>query len=470
VTVSGLTLDGAAKDNYSLTQPTTTASILGATATVTGVLANNKVYDGNTTATLDLSGATLVGVLPGDDVTLETSGASAAFAAENVGAGKEVTITGLTLSGADAGKYLLIQPTATANITARGLTVTANASNKTYDGATAATVTFATNALAGDVVTVSYASANFDTKNVGVNKTVTVTGISIGGAGAGNYTLLNASAIDTANITAKGVTVTAVNKTKITGQPDPVFTYVATGFIGAETFVTAPTCGVSVAHSAVGTYDITCYGANPGPNYVISAYVKGTLTVTPVPIQTLTVRSAASADGWILESTETSAVGGTKDNTATTFQIGDNASDKQYRSIISFNTASLPDNATIKSVTLKIRKQNLAGTDPFTTHDKLMAEIVKPFFGTTVGLALSDFQAAANKVAGLFGAPVNNWYSVTVGATSYQYVNLTGTTQFRLRFQKDDNDNGIADFVRFFSGNYATASSRPTLIIEYTVP
>jgi len=45
------------------------------------------------------------------------------------------------------------------------------------------------------------------------------------------------------------------------------------------------------------------------------------------------------------------------------------------------------------------------------------------------------------------------------------YINLSGTTQFRLRFATDDNnDNNIADYVRFLSGNYATASARPALI------
>ena len=42
--------------------------------------------------------------------------------------------------------------------------------------------------LAGDVFTDSYTSAAFSDKNVGMDKTVTVTGISLSGADAGNYT------------------------------------------------------------------------------------------------------------------------------------------------------------------------------------------------------------------------------------------------------------------------------------------
>jgi hypothetical protein len=470
VTVSGLTLDGTAKNNYSLFQPTTTASILGATASVTGIVANNKVYDGTITASLDYSGATLVGIVPGDDVTLDTSGAVAEFDDANVGTGKTVTISGLALSGDDAGKYLLTQPPASsADISPRDLTVTAVASDKPYDGTTAATVTLSTNALAGDEVTTSFTDANFDTAEVSVAKTVTVEGITIAGADAGNYNLLNTSATDTADITAAGVTVTAQNKTKFVGQADPVFTYVATGFVGTDTFVTEPVCGVTDPHDVAGTYTITCTGGDAGTNYTIVSYVDGTLTVQAV--LKLTLRSIAAKDGWTLESTETSGKGGSFNSTATTFNIGDETLDRQYRVILSFNTAGLPDNATIKSVTLKIRKQGLVGTNPFTTHGSLLAEIRKPYFGTSAGLLASDFQAAASKTAGLFGiTPVSNWYSVIIRTASFPYINLTGTTQFRLRFQKDDNDDFGADYMKFFSGNYATVSARPTLIIEYTVP
>jgi|GEM_PF-6669773 len=36
-------------------------------------------------------------------------------------------------------------------------------------------------------------------------------------------------------------------------------------------------------------------------------------------------------------------------------------------------------------------------------------------------------------------------------------------------FQPGSNDNG-ADYMKFFSGNYATVTARPTLIIEYYLP
>ena len=79
--------------------------------TVTGIAAQNKVYDGTDTA--ELTGGTLNGVAEGDNVQLDLSGAKAAFESKDVGTDRRVTIHGvLKLKGADAGKYELTQPAA----------------------------------------------------------------------------------------------------------------------------------------------------------------------------------------------------------------------------------------------------------------------------------------------------------------------------------------------------------------------
>ncbi|MEK6753498.1 MAG: hypothetical protein AABZ00_14670, partial [Chloroflexota bacterium] len=188
--------------------------------------------------------------------------------------------------------------------------------------------------------------------------------------------------------------------------------------------------------------------------------------------ETATFRSAAVNDGWILESAENSNAGGTVNSTATTFNLGDGITNKQYRAILQFNTASLPDNAVIAKVTLKIRKQGLVGSDPFTILGGLRADMRKPFFGADAGLYANDFEATAGKTsAATFSAtPASNWYSALLNAAGRGYVNKTGTTQFRLRFATDDNNDNSADYMKFFSGNYATASFRPTLVIEYYIP
>src|SRR5574343_447781 len=118
--------------------------ITKANLTVSGLAAQNNVYDGNTNATLSGT-ATLAGVIGSDAVSLSGSApTTGAFADKNAGSAKSVSasLTGLSLSGSDAGNYQisgLTSPLA-ADITKANLTVSGLAAqNKVYDGNTTAT-------------------------------------------------------------------------------------------------------------------------------------------------------------------------------------------------------------------------------------------------------------------------------------------------------------------------------------------
>ncbi len=189
VTVSGYTLGGAAADSYTLTQPTgLTANITRKSLTVTAT-GHNKVYDATTDATVTLT----TDALSGDTVT---ASGTASFEDKNIATAKPVHVVGISLSGTDADNYTLSNVTAdtTADITARPLMVSATADNKTYDGNTDAVTHLTTDKVVSDDVTASYTAASFDNKNVGDDKTVHVSGIGIGGADAGNYSLSNTTA------------------------------------------------------------------------------------------------------------------------------------------------------------------------------------------------------------------------------------------------------------------------------------
>ena len=189
---------GLASD-YTLVGGTDWVTITPALLTVTGTVAANKVYDNNTNASL--SGSVLNGVLGSDAVTLGNDTAGT-FATKNVGTGIAVS-TNMTVGGTDAGNYIIQQPTGiAANITPLAITVTATGTNRQYNGSVNDTVTLA-GTLTGDSVSINDTSSTFADANVGNGKTVTVNGISLSGASAGNYTLNNTSATTTANITPK---------------------------------------------------------------------------------------------------------------------------------------------------------------------------------------------------------------------------------------------------------------------------
>ena len=199
VAVIGMVLSGADMANYSLASgnANTTADVTAASLTGS-ITAANKNYDGNNSAVI--ASRSLSGVIGSEDVSLV--GGSATFADKNVGVAKAVSATGLALSGADMGNYSLASGNAntTADVSARSLTVSASASNKVYDGNTNAVVSLADDRIGGDVLTASYTTAGFTDKNVGTKKTVKVSGISISGTDAGNYSLASSSAVTAANI------------------------------------------------------------------------------------------------------------------------------------------------------------------------------------------------------------------------------------------------------------------------------
>lgn len=200
-----------------------------------------------------------------------------------------------------------------------------------------------------------------------------------------------------------------------------------------------------------------------------------TPTRTPTAVRVNTsFLSVAPQDGWILESSETSNVGGTINASATTFNLGDNASKKQYRSILSFNTSSLPDTAVITAVTLKVKKQGIiGGGNPLSIFQGFMIDMKTGLFGTAA-LQATDFQAIASKTYGPFSpALVSNIYSISL-TTGKAYINKLATngglTQIRLRFKLDDNNDAAANYLSLYSGNAATAADRPQLMITYYVP
>src|SRR5262249_13132558 len=207
-----LSLGGSDAGNYSV-NPTYTdyASItpLELTVTADGV---NRDYDATTQASVTLHGSQL----PPDDIQFHYI--SAELHNKHAEANKQVTVSGITFSGADRDNYTLpnnLIVTTRASIAPIRLQVDAAvALPKTYDRTTVAEVTLSDNRLHGDDVTASYATASFSDWNVGSSKPVTVYGITITGADAGNY-LANDRATTTGNITPYSLTARASQAYKL---------------------------------------------------------------------------------------------------------------------------------------------------------------------------------------------------------------------------------------------------------------
>ncbi len=403
ITVNGVSISGTNAGNYTLssTSAFTTANITAYTLIVsaTGV---NKTYDGTTNATVTLSDNRIAG-----DVFID-SYTSAAFSDKNVGTGKTVSVSGISIAGTNASNYTLSNTTAsaTANISALPLTVSATGINKTYDGTTNATVTLSDNRITGDVFTDSYTSAAFSTKNVGTGITISVSGISISGTGTSNYTLNNTTAGTTASISAYTLTVTStgINKTydgttnaavilsdnRIAGD---VFTdsYTSAAFssktVGTGKIVTVS--GISIAGTSAGNYTLSNTTSTTSAN--ITAY---TLVVSATGInKTYDGTTNASVtlsdnkisgdnviDAYIAASFPTSSVGNGQTVSVSGISIsGSDVGNYSLGNTTASTTANI--NPATLSITANAQSKNYQGflnlgTTAFTTAGLLGSDVV----------------------------------------------------------------------------------------------
>ncbi len=203
----------------------------------------------------------------------------------------------------------------------------------------------------------------------------------------------------------------------------------------------------------------------------LEEYLNGTDPGTGATVTSMALTSIAGQDGLIVESSPASSRGGAMNSSALTFSLGDNTLNRQYRAILSFNT-TLPANAVISAVTLKIRGAGLVGANPFGSLGNILVDVCSGAFSGNPLLQLADFQAPSSRDAALTigNHPVNGWYSASLGAANFSTINRAGITQFRLRFAKGDNGNSVANYLKFFSGNVSVAASRPVLTLRYYVP
>ena len=243
----------------------------------------SKTYDGTTAATgaaVAAAGTQLFGI--------DTAGGgSFAFTDKDAGNGnKSVTASGVTVSDGNSGNNYNISyvNNTTSTINKAALTVTATGVNKVYDGNTAATVTYADNRIAGDVLAIS-STASFLDKNAGTGKAVNVSGMALSSTDAGNYTLTGTTTSTSAEISKASLAVTANNDSKLadgsvySGGKGVSYSGLVAGETSAVLGGGLLYGGSSQGASTPGSYAITASGLRAG-NYALS-YVSGVLIVQP---------------------------------------------------------------------------------------------------------------------------------------------------------------------------------------------
>lgn len=191
----------------------------------------------------------------------------------------------ITVSGASSNNYLITHTNGTLTVIAKtNQTITFPAPvTKTYGNAPFATGATSTNST----IPITYTSSN-----TGV-ATVTGNTITITGAGTTTITAMQAGSdgffpapnvARTLTVNKANLTVKATDTTKVTGEVNPVFRMVYTGFVLGETasnLTTQPIIGTSAAtNSSPGYYDlIPGGGVSQNYNFI---YTNGRLTILPL--------------------------------------------------------------------------------------------------------------------------------------------------------------------------------------------
>ena len=284
----GVTFTPADAVNYNTAAGTVNVTVTPRNLTITGLAGTNKVYDRSTTASASGTAA-LDGVLGADIVSLSGTPAFS-FVSPNVGTGIVIATTGYTVSGTNAANYTLTQPSLSANITAKSLTVTGLTGNdKAADGTTNATAS-GTAALqgveAGDSVSLAGTPIfTFATAGVGTDITITTTGYTLAGDNAGNYTLtqplLSANILDVPVLvtgTAGSITRTTaqISGNEITSDGGSAITERGVVF-STNTQPTVSDTKVAVA-GELGAFAASLSGLTGGTTYYVRAYATNALT------------------------------------------------------------------------------------------------------------------------------------------------------------------------------------------------
>jgi hypothetical protein len=246
------------------------------------------------------------------------------------------------------------------------------------------------------------------------------------------------------------------------------------------TLVTGPAHASAFTLNADGTFtyepengfkgvDYFYYRANDGTDNSNLARVR--ILVRP---RVMTLRSTNWQDGWIMEDAQDSEIGGIimGPTDRSELRMGDANQNQQYRSIISFDTRRLSNNAVIINGYVRLNQEGFVGpVDPFTTHGNLIADMKTGYFGTSENLESVDFQSrSTSNNIGRFTLDSVGWQRLWLPETTIPLIDLVGDrTQFRIRFSIANNNDFIENYVHFYAGAN-DKQRRPTLTLWYYVP
>ena len=429
----------------------------------------NKIYDGSDTVTRTLTKGLhyrLTGFVEGDGTDVELADdVTGKYADKNAGKDKEVTFQNLALTGTGAKNYTIKKAQGVGTITPKQLTLDLVGStrfDKTYDGNANVTQSLAKGThytldgfvgTEGTGIELAPSTGTYSDKNAAADKAVTFNGLTLTGAGAGNYTLNRTSLTGIGTIARRALTLgTVAAQTKTyngnTLADASKFGAVLSNAIAGDN-VTATATGAAyndknvAGASRIDYTGVALRGADAG-NYTLAATTaqgagtisRRTLTVGTVGAQSKTYDGNTAADTSKFRATLGNLVAG-EENLVTATATGAAYNDKNVAGANKVTYTGLALTGTgAGNYTLTAATAEGKGT--ITKRALTVGTVTaqsKTYDGTTSADA-SKFQAGLNNVvtgeensvtATATGASYNDKNVAGANAVSYTGVALTGT-------------------------------------------
>lgn len=226
---------------------------------------------------------------------------------------------------------------------------------------------------------------------------------------------------------------------------------------------------VSNTYSTPGVYSVRLRvtSADGSDDEIRSQYIT-------VRQSTTTTFYSGTEDGWVLEASQSSNTGGSANSTDATvyaLRLGDDSQNRQYKSIVSFDTSAITTSKTIVSATLKLKRGGVLGIDPIASLGPCRVDIKSGTFGAQA-IEASDFEATADRTnvvdAGMSDPANNGDDSVgDLNSSGRAMIKRDGITQLRIYLLTGDNGNQTREYIGFYSAEDSTQGNRPRLVVTY---
>ena len=174
----------------------------------------------------------------------------------------------------------------------------------------------------------------------------------------------------------------------------------------------------------------------------------------------------AAEDGTIRESRERANKGGRMSPQGSALVVGDDRRNRASRAILSFDTTSIPNEATLVNGTIHLTQTAQWGHFPWASHGPCALFIHPEGAGNSDSLALEDWNAGGI-FAGWVPAPAWDGAQVAISLSpeALQHIRRGEHTQFSMRFLTQDDGDHHTDQVHFASGNHPLPGWRPQLVV-----